>query len=362
MATSLLSGMAFGAALTASGVYHPSVILQQLKLADWSMLETFLTATASSTLLISIFHAANLVKLAPRCYSGVGLFAHYDGNIIGGTLLGAGMALAGSCPGTVLAQIGVSILSNGLPALGGAMLAGVLWTGYIRPWLYARSERLRKGAPPTATPCQENAKEPSKTVHEALGISRYVATAAFEGLLGAVVAGLTWMSVSSRPSASAGGFESIAWAMRPAAGGLLIGLAQLVSLLLRKSAVGVSTAYEDAGEFVWWPFYSPESESESTGTRRPFSKTSSILFATGIVAGSRALAVLMPALVDVSGVPEIPVWQSVLGGFLMVIGARVAGGCTSGHGITGMSLLSVSSFVTIGSALAAGVMTARLFL
>lgn len=49
MTTTLLSGVAFGAALTASGVHHPSAILGQLKLADWDMLETFLTATASST-------------------------------------------------------------------------------------------------------------------------------------------------------------------------------------------------------------------------------------------------------------------------------------------------------------------------
>jgi hypothetical protein len=367
MATSLLSGIAFGAALTASGVYHPSVILEQLKLADWSMLETFLTATASSTLFISAFYAANLVKLAPRCYSGLGLFAHYDGNIIGGTFLGAGMALSGSCPGTVLSQIGTGMLSNGLPTLGGAMLAGIFWASYLRPWLYARSEKIRKEAPP-ATPCKESKKGPPKTVHEALGISRYAATAAFEGLLGAAVAALTWISISSRPSSSPAGFESlsktIARATLPAAGGLLIGLAQFTSLLLRGSAVGVSTAYEDAGEFLWWPFYSPDSESESdsAGTKRPTLKVSSILFATGIVAGSRALAVLKPTLVDLSGVPKIPVWQTVLGGFLMVTGARVAGGCTSGHGITGMSLLSVSSFVTISSALASGVLIARAFL
>jgi len=360
MAASLSSGVVFGAALTASGVYHPSVILEQLKLADWSMLETFLTATASSTLLISAFHAANLVKLAPRSYSGLGFFAHYDGNILGGALLGAGMALGGSCPGTVLAQIGAGIWSNGLPTLVGAMLAGIFWTGYLRPWLLLRTCKCEEGSK----------KERSKTVHEALGISRYVATAAFEGLLGAAVAGLTWLSIASRPSSlpdgSAPWSETIARATRPVAGGLLIGLAQLASLLLRGSAVGVSAAYEDAGEFVWWPFYSPESESDSksgsVSAKRPILKSSSILFATGIVFGSRVLAVLAPGLLDTSGIPDIPVWQAVLGGFLMVTGARVAGGCTSGHGITGMSLLSVSSFVTIGSALAVGVLTARTFL
>lgn len=45
----IVSGAAFGAALTASGVFQPSVIVSQLKFENFHMLQTFLTATASST-------------------------------------------------------------------------------------------------------------------------------------------------------------------------------------------------------------------------------------------------------------------------------------------------------------------------
>lgn len=44
-----LSGATFGAALAVSGVYQPRVIISQLTLQDWHMIEAFLTATASST-------------------------------------------------------------------------------------------------------------------------------------------------------------------------------------------------------------------------------------------------------------------------------------------------------------------------
>lgn len=44
----LITGAAFGAALTASGVYQPSVIVSQLKFENWHMIQTFLTASASS--------------------------------------------------------------------------------------------------------------------------------------------------------------------------------------------------------------------------------------------------------------------------------------------------------------------------
>ncbi len=47
MAT-LVSGAAFGAALTASGVFRPSVILAQLKFQNFHMLQAFLTATSTS--------------------------------------------------------------------------------------------------------------------------------------------------------------------------------------------------------------------------------------------------------------------------------------------------------------------------
>lgn len=46
---SLLSGAAFGAALTASGVYEPATILSQFDFTNFHMLQTFLTAAAGST-------------------------------------------------------------------------------------------------------------------------------------------------------------------------------------------------------------------------------------------------------------------------------------------------------------------------
>jgi hypothetical protein len=46
--TQVLTGAAFGAALTFSGVYMPSVIISQMQLRNFHMLQTFLTASASS--------------------------------------------------------------------------------------------------------------------------------------------------------------------------------------------------------------------------------------------------------------------------------------------------------------------------
>ena len=52
--------------------------------------------------------------------------------------------------------------------------------------------------------------------------------------------------------------------------------------------------------------------------------------------------------------------NAFLGGFLIIFGARLAGGCTSGHIISGMTQLSVSGFVFAAGVFASGMVTARL--
>ena len=65
---------------------------------------------------------------------------------------------------------------------------------------------------------------------------------------------------------------------------------KMLSYLWRSSRHLAATLFNSSSEF--------ESESDSAGSKRPTFKLSSILFATGIVAGLRALAVLEPTLVD----------------------------------------------------------------
>ncbi len=45
---SVAAGAIFGVALTAAGVYSPSVIIGQMQLSDFHMLKAFLAASASS--------------------------------------------------------------------------------------------------------------------------------------------------------------------------------------------------------------------------------------------------------------------------------------------------------------------------
>lgn len=52
--------------------------------------------------------------------------------------------------------------------------------------------------------------------------------------------------------------------------------------------------------------------------------------------------------------------DAFIGGFLIVFGARIAGGCTSGHIISGITQLSVSGFIFAIGVFATGIMSAKM--
>ena len=51
---------------------------------------------------------------------------------------------------------------------------------------------------------------------------------------------------------------------------------------------------------------------------------------------------------------------AVLGGVILIIGARMAGGCTSGHGLSGGMQLSTSGWIFLGAMFASGIPTAAM--
>lgn len=50
-------------------------------------------------------------------------------------------------------------------------------------------------------------------------------------------------------------------------------------------------------------------------------------------------------------------WAVILGGLLVGIGTRLGSGCTSGHGVCGLSRLSLRSLAAVGIFMAAGMVT-----
>lgn len=122
----LLMGIVFGLALEKSRVFEPGIIVGQMQLRNWIMLKVFLTAVATGAVLLAFLNGFGFVKLQPKA-------ALYAADIVGGLMLGAGISLAGACPGTTLAQIGVGY-RDAIFTLAGGLLGAVAFS-YAQPWL-----------------------------------------------------------------------------------------------------------------------------------------------------------------------------------------------------------------------------------
>lgn len=122
----LLMGIIFGVALEKSRVFEPGMIVGQMQMRNFIMLKVFLTAVVTGLIVIGIMHGFFAVKLFPKALL-------YGADIIGGLILGAGITLAGACPGTVFAQIGAGYKDSWLILVGG--LAGALTFSYLEPVL-----------------------------------------------------------------------------------------------------------------------------------------------------------------------------------------------------------------------------------
>ncbi|QDU42746.1 hypothetical protein Mal52_12130 [Symmachiella dynata] len=126
--------------------------------------------------------------------------------------------------------------------------------------------------------------------------------------------------------------------------GILIGLTVPLLYILAGKAFGISTSLQQAGAMC-----APNSKLEYLSTFDRKANLWTIVFAVGIAVGafiatrflSSEPAPLLPESFDsASGGIKL-----LVGGFLIGFGTRYAGGCTSGHSITGISNLNWPSLV-----------------
>jgi uncharacterized membrane protein YedE/YeeE len=118
----LATGIVFGVALEKSRVFEPGVIVGQMQLRNFLMLKVFLAAVITGLVVLAVMNGIFGVKLSLKPLL-------FKADIIGGLILGIGIALAGACPGTTLAQIGAGYRDAIFVLLGG--IAGALIYGYF---------------------------------------------------------------------------------------------------------------------------------------------------------------------------------------------------------------------------------------
>ena len=123
-------------------------------------------------------------------------------------------------------------------------------------------------------------------------------------------------------------------------GGALIGLSAVMLMLFHGKIAGISgvlsgTVFAESGDRMW-----------------------RIFFLIGLIAGPILYKNVLRFEVAFEMTASWPVL--ITGGLLVGFGTRLGSGCTSGHGVCGLSRLSPRSFAAVGAFMISGMATVAL--
>jgi len=252
---------------------------------------------------------------------------------IGGLLIGAGMAVAGTCPGTIWAQLGAG-QPKALITFGGALVgAAIIALGHsvIDPLMRAVAPK-------------------SRTLASVLGLHPLAAAAVITAVFGAVVAVVLLVPGLYKPLPGAADVLGYPY-WHPLVGGAMVGLVQVPLTLGVGKNLGASTSFSViAGTALRGVGYVND-------YTRPLVGGSSwwnvlfVFFATG----GAALAAWSGNTWYAYDAMQVSELEAFFGGILLLLGARLASGCTSGHGITGVGHGSLISVVGVAGIFAGGI-------
>jgi len=161
-------------------------------------------------------------------------------------------------------------------------------------------------------------------------------------------------------------FHQKAWS--PYIAGIIIGSLQSPLFLYIHSSLGTSSSFSAITCFVRSLVSSSSSSQTCLTTLKP-------LLQIGIVVGIFIGAWFSSSLAGTRRSSVSSVWEKLLhsrsvpkrltlaflGGFFLLMGARIASGCTSGNGVSGLALQFVGSYVVIASMFIAGIIVSSFY-
>jgi hypothetical protein len=345
LVVAMLMGLVFGVCFEKSNVYLPANIQGQFVFSRWIMLKMFMAAVGSGAMVLSALSVLNpaactLARDEFYCCCNRGV---WTAGLTGGYILGVGMAVGGACPGMVLSQIGTGVPGCGWTVAGGlsgSVLYGVL-EPTLRPFIYER------GLISTASLDKVFPRAGYTALSLALGLGCVAVSLCLE-------VAVDWRTEADVATCS----NALNCPWPPSSAGALIGLLQAPAVLVLGDTLGSSTAYMTAvswlfageGARVRFPYF-------SKFTGRTVANTWQVLYVLLVVAGSY----LSASATNGGGYglgQGVSTASAVSGGLLMIFGARMAGGCTSGHGLSGMAVLSMLSFAVVPAMFGGGITAA----
>jgi uncharacterized membrane protein YedE/YeeE len=314
MLLSFFFGIIFGIVIIYAKLTRFDTIVGFVKLTDMTVPKALLTSMGVGMILLMVLTKTGLAVYHIKPFLTGGL-------IVGGLLFGVGMAVLGYCPGTLFISAGEGSVDAFMGIVGG-LLGGVGFTlaypyisGFLGPDLGTLSLSNILNAPPFVV----------------------------AGLT--VVIGVTFLLLAFNLNKKEGATDK-RW--------LIAGLALAVlnSVVLLKIAsnrpIGASTTYPFVGDLLFGL--------TDTAYFRKIIKPGH--WEMVFLSGAFFVSVVMTFLRKEANFYFLPrLWKeykgtvvvkriawSFVGGFILIFGARLAGGCTSGHILSGGMQLAFSSY------------------
>lgn len=167
-------------------------------------------------------------------------------------------------------------------------------------------------------------------------------------------------------------FRDKAWS--PYVAGVIIGLLQIPAFVLIETALGASSSYVTVGGLL--ASVVDPSVTQIDYVAKHVAATGKNWWQVALVVGIALGAFVSMRLSGAHRRAISPIWARALGtssptaryavaftgGFLMLFGARLADGCTSGHGLSGTAQLAVSSTIAVAAMFAGGIAVAFVLL
>ena len=119
-------------------------------------------------------------------------------------------------------------------------------------------------------------------------------------------------------------------------GGIIIGLAVVIFFLFNGRLVGISGIAANA-------------------LNQKERRIDNILFLVGLIIGPILYALISNKEINISISNSLPLL--IVAGLLVGIGTRISGGCTSGHGISGIGRFSLRSIIATITFMVVGILT-----
>lgn len=337
-------GLAFGALVQRTGFCTMGAVADVATMGDWTRLRQWGLAAAVATLGFAVLAAAGIVRPPQTLYASARWL--WLSALAGGAIFGFGMVLSSGCISKTLVRVGGGNLKSLVVALVAGIAGFATLKGLTAVWRVNTVDRVGVDFATNA--------DLAALLGRASGLGAGAAALVAGGAVGLALLAFSLASREARRAnnvlagAGVGALVLAMWWLTGHFGHLAEHPLTLEESWLATNsgrAEGLSFIAPTAYALDWLMFFSDAGKRVTIG----------IVLVAGVVLGSAAMAFAQRSFrwEGFAGTPDLG--HHLAGGVLMGVGGVTAVGCSIGQGVSGLSTLTLTSFVAVAATIAGAV-------